>query len=386
MSMASPTRRSSSSTVPGPSFNSSPTSILERPSTAETCTGTSNTASRSAAMREACSSSLYARSSIGGASAELRSGSGTCASVSLMVQSSWPLRSGLIPGRQIASDEFANLRFDGRAFQHYAAVGPFDPAVAGGDAGLGQDHQPALEAALGGLPFDLLAGGLVELVVDADDEMRGCDQMREAVADERGDFAERLAGDQFAAQLARHGDRDFDRLGFHPGLDAGETRGDAADGDADLFQRQRRTAVTLHPCLVLGCLVTGAVGTCLGFRDLLRDLDRRCGTLARLVRRREVRVEQEFCGRCHQYTSSSSARFLVSVISPLAAMSLARLTSSACASSTSRNRTGPIAAMSSISILPAREDMLPRKKARTSSLALFSAMPSLSLSTLRISV
>src|SRR3954463_1724856 len=53
MSIASPTRRSSSSTVPGPSFNNSLTSILERPSTAETCTGTSNTASRSAARRAA---------------------------------------------------------------------------------------------------------------------------------------------------------------------------------------------------------------------------------------------------------------------------------------------------------------------------------------------
>src|SRR5437868_2432753 len=303
-----------------------------------------------------------------------------------MVQSSWPLRSGLIAGRQIASDEFADLRFDGRAFQHHAAVGPFDPAVAGGDAGLGQDHQPALEAALGCLPFDLLAGGLVELVVDANDEMRGCDQVREAVADEGGDFAERLAGDQFAAQLARDRDRDIDGLGLHPGLDAGETRGDAADGDADLFQRQRRAAVTLHPGLVLGRLVTGAVGACLGLRDLLRDFGSRRRTLARLVRRCEVRVEQEFCGCGHQYTSSSSARFLVSVISPLAAMSLARLTSSACASSTSRSRTGPIAAMSSSSILPAREDMLPRKKARTSSFALFSATASFSLSMLRIRV
>src|SRR6185312_4853183 len=223
-------------------------------------------------------------------------------------------------------------------------------------------------------------------VVDTDHEMRVRDQMREAIADEGGDFAKRLAGDQFVAQLARHRDRDIDRLGLHPGLDAGKTRGDTANGDADLLQRQRRAAVALYPGLVLGRLVAGAVGARLGLGDLLRDLGSGCRTLARLVWRREVRVEQEFCWCRHQYTSSSSARFLVRVISPLAAMSLARLTSSACASSTSRSRTGPIAAMSSISILPAREDMLPRKKARTSSLALFSAMPSLSLSTWRISV
>ena len=37
-----------------------------------------------------------------------------------------------------------------------------------------------------------------------------------------GDLGERLAGDQLAAQFARHRDRDVDRLGFHPGLDAGK--------------------------------------------------------------------------------------------------------------------------------------------------------------------
>src|SRR5215475_1771879 len=132
--------------------------------------------------------------------------------------------------------------------------------------------------------------------------------------------------------------------------------------------------------LVLAGIEAVAIGALLGGRDLLRHLGLR-RPFARPVGCGEVGVEQEFCGRGHQYTSSSSARFLVSVISPLAARSLARLTSSACASSTSRSRTGPNAAMSSSSILPAREDMLPRKKARTSSLALFSATPSLSLST-----
>src|SRR5262249_29106005 len=134
---------------------------------------------------------------------------------------------------------------------------------------------------------------------------------------------------------------------------------------------------------------SGVIALAMGFRfgggDPLRDLDL-VGPLARLVGCAEVGVEQEFCGRGHQYTSSSSARFLVRVISPFAARSFARLTSSACASSTSRRRTGPIACMSSISILPAREDMLERKKPLTSSLALFSATPSLSLSTWRIRV
>src|ERR1700712_1573588 len=96
-------------------------------------------------------------------SAALRSGSGTWVSVSLMVQSSWPSTSGLMAGRHIAPDKFADLGFDGGAFQHDAAVRPFDPAVAVGDGGFGQDDEPAFEATLGGEPFDLLAHHLVKL-------------------------------------------------------------------------------------------------------------------------------------------------------------------------------------------------------------------------------
>src|SRR5262245_28856074 len=215
--------------------------------------------------------------------------------------------------------------------------------------------------------------------------MRRRHQMREAIGDQRHDLAERLARDQFDAELSRDRDRNIDRFGLHPRLDAGKARGDALDGDPDLLQRQRGAAVALDPGFALRGVVAGAIGARLGLRDLRGDLRRRNRLLAPF-RSGEVDVEQEFRGCGHQYTSSSSARFLVSVISPLAARSLARLTSSACASSTSRSRTGPIAAMSSSSILPAREDMLPRKKPRTSSLALFSATASLSLSTLRISV
>src|SRR5438093_1103045 len=50
MSMASPTRRSSSSTLPGPSFNRLATDRLALPSTAEMWTGTSKTGARSAAV------------------------------------------------------------------------------------------------------------------------------------------------------------------------------------------------------------------------------------------------------------------------------------------------------------------------------------------------
>src|SRR5258708_11612292 len=99
-------------------------------------------------------------SSIDGASAALRSGSGTCASVSLMVQSSWP-SSGLIAGRHVAPDKFVDLGFDGRALQHHAAVGPFDPAVAGRYVRLGQDHQAPRESVMRGQPLDTFARAAV---------------------------------------------------------------------------------------------------------------------------------------------------------------------------------------------------------------------------------
>src|SRR6185312_10857320 len=294
-------------------------------------------------------------------------------------------RRGLVPGRDIAPDKLVDLGVDRGALQHHAAVGPFDPAVAGRDLGLGEDDEAPLEAGLLGESLDALARQLVERGVDAHHEMRRRDQVREAFLDGARDLAERLGGDQLAAELARDRHGDLDRLGLHPRLDAGDARRDGLHADLDLLQRQRRAAVALGLGLALAGIEAVAIGALLGGRDLLCDFGG--GHLvARPVGRGEVGVEQEFCGSRHQYTSSSSARFLVSVISPLAARSLARLTSSACASSTSRRRTGPIAAMSSISILPAREDMLPRKKPLTSSLALFSATPSLSLSTLRIRV
>src|SRR5436190_3419539 len=288
-------------------------------------------------------------------------------------------------GRQIASDEFTDLGLDGGALQHHAAVGPFDAAIAGRDIRLGEDHETSLEADLPRHPLDPVAYGLIEAVVDANHQMRRRHQVREAVRDQRHDFGERFARDQLRAELAGHRNRDVDRLGLHPRLDAAETRGDALDGKPDLLQRQRGAAIALDPGFVLRGVETGAVGARLGLGHLVGEFRLR-RPFAALVGCRKVDVEQEFGGCGHQYTSSSSARFLVRVISPLAARSLARLTSSAWASSTSRSRTGPIAAMSSSSILPAPEDMLPRKKARTSSLALFRATPSFSLSILRISV
>src|SRR4051794_3941025 len=296
------------------------------------------------------------------------------------------LRFGLIAGGHIASHKFTDLGFDSRALQHDAPIRPLDPAVSALHVRLCKDPETAVEGALFCEPLDPIAGAVVEPIVDADDEMWRRDEMGKAIAHERGDLTQRLAGNQFAAELARHRDRHLDSFGFHPGLDPGKAALDALNADTDFLERQRRAAVAFGFCLVLPGFETFAIRAGFGRRDLLGDFGGRGRPVARLVLRREVHIEQEFCGCRHQYTSSSSARFLVSMISPLAARSLARFTSSACASSTSRKRTGPSAAISSSSILPARDDILPRKKPRTSSFALLSAIPSLSLSTWRISV
>src|SRR3954447_13711504 len=136
-------------------------------------------------------------SSTTGASAALRSGSGTWVSVSLMAQSSD--QSGLIAGPHAASDKFVDLGFDRRALQHHAAVGPFDPAVAAVDLRLGEDDETALETALLRHPLDPLARGVIKGVVDADYQMRRRHQVREAATHQRHDFGQCLAGQQFAA-------------------------------------------------------------------------------------------------------------------------------------------------------------------------------------------
>src|SRR5689334_6684190 len=146
MSIASPTLRSSSSTAPGPSLSNSPTSIRARPSTAETCTGTSNTASRSAALREASSLSAVTGPLWRGTTSGLlsSSGSGTLGS-SLMPQASKTFSTGAAAaGRDVTLDRFADRGFGLAAVARNAAVRPFDAAVAERHAGLDQNDQTAV--------------------------------------------------------------------------------------------------------------------------------------------------------------------------------------------------------------------------------------------------
>src|SRR5262249_2807347 len=147
MSIASPTLRSSSSTVPGPSLSRSPISMRARPSIAETWTGTSNTASRSAAMRVVGPSGSGTTETSVAAPPSSRLGSGTLASSLMLGPPQRFVRVGeAAPRADIACDRGADGGVGRGHVAADAAVGPFDAAIADGDVGLGEYDQPALEA------------------------------------------------------------------------------------------------------------------------------------------------------------------------------------------------------------------------------------------------
>src|SRR5258708_38830167 len=146
MSMASPTLRSSSSTVPGPSLSRSPTYMRARPSTAETWTGTSNPASRSAAMRVVGPSGPGTIGTSACPPPSSRLGSETLPSSLMLGSPQHFLCVGeAAPGADIARDRAADRRVGRGGVAADAAVGPFDTAIADGDIGLGEPDQPALE-------------------------------------------------------------------------------------------------------------------------------------------------------------------------------------------------------------------------------------------------
>src|SRR5579872_4201815 len=204
--MASPTLRSSSSTAPGPSLSSSPMCMRARPSTADTCTGTSNTASRSAAPRLTSPLSAGARepasSTVGMSLPASSSGSGTLVSLSLIA---WLSRiqislahdlvrfpsfgscawHGAGSGRYITADRVIDCCERGSPVARHTAVGPFDAAVAGRKGGLGQNHQPAFEAARLRDLVELDLCRLENFGADMHNHVRRLDQMIEAVFGQR---------------------------------------------------------------------------------------------------------------------------------------------------------------------------------------------------------
>src|SRR4029078_3474944 len=200
MSMASPTLRSSSSTAPGPSLSRLPTSICARPSTADTWTGTSNTASRSAAPRltvslsegasvpascTTCTSLLFSRS-----------GSGTLVSSSLICVVSGILCGGHVAGRYVAGNRFIDHRCRCSMVADDAAVGPFDAAVTRCELIVGNDGQPAFEAARARDLLDLFLCRRVDVCRDANGDKRRGHQMVKAFGRKRRNLGKRFACDQ----------------------------------------------------------------------------------------------------------------------------------------------------------------------------------------------
>src|SRR5436305_13038136 len=80
---------------------------------------------------------------------------------------------GLIAGGHVARDKLVDLAFDRTALQHDAAIGPFDPAIAGLDLRLRQNDQTPLEPALRSQTLNSLARNFVKGLVDSDHQMRG---------------------------------------------------------------------------------------------------------------------------------------------------------------------------------------------------------------------
>src|ERR1700761_3920448 len=137
MSMASPTLRSSSTMVPLPSFRSWLTSMPDLPSTAETVTGTSNTASRSEALRlgsvSGVSSPCRSAGELPGTASRPRSGSWT-SSLDIVV----------VLG-EMSGDQRRDGVFERLLVALHAAAAPFDAAIGIGEARFGCDLHAAVE-------------------------------------------------------------------------------------------------------------------------------------------------------------------------------------------------------------------------------------------------
>src|SRR4029079_17691997 len=241
MSMASPTLRSSSSTAPGPSLSRLPTSICARPSTADTWTGTSNTASRSAAPRVTVSlsegASVPASCTTCTSLPFSRSGSGTLVSSSLIAVVSGILCGGHVAGRYVTGDRFIDHRCRCGIVPDDAAIDPFDTAVTWREALVGNDGKPAIEAAGPRDLLDLLLRSLVDVCRNAHGDKRRGHQMVKAFGRQRRNFGERLAGDQRRRQLGGHRDRHLDGFRFKTCLDCGKRAIEPAEPVRDHRER-----------------------------------------------------------------------------------------------------------------------------------------------------
>src|SRR5690242_8660300 len=295
MSIASPTLRSSSSTVPGPILRSSPTSMWARPSTAETCTGTSNTASRSAAL---CALGSAEGVAIGSASrattsSPVRLGNGTWSLSAMFISPERSRHHRHAPRIDVAADRIGDRNLGLGAVALEAAVGPFDPAVAEGDVALCHHDQPALETARAGDLLEPVLGLAIERPVDAYDQVGGRQELAEALVGERRDLGEGLARDQVAGELAADRDRDLDRLRLEPVLDGLEARAHLLERVRDALEGAGDPPLDLGARLRLGCVDAATIAAHLRLGDRRLVVGRRDRRRGLLGGRAEIVVEQE---------------------------------------------------------------------------------------------
>jgi hypothetical protein len=116
-----------------------------------------------------------------------------------------------------------------------AAIGPFDPAVAGRDIGFAVHYQPPGKRLCAGDVVDLFARRRVKSIVDPDDDVRRGHELAEAAGG--GNFGERLAFDQVRRKLAGHRDRDLDGFAFEPRFDRLQRGAGRRDAGRDAFER-----------------------------------------------------------------------------------------------------------------------------------------------------
>src|SRR6476620_9092911 len=300
MSIASPTLRSSSNTAPGPRLSRLPTSIWARPSTAETWTGTSNTASRSAAPRltdsESEGTSVPASGTTWTSPPFSRSGSGTFVSSSLIAASPEILCGWRVARRNVPADHFVYGRRCRGLITVHAAIGPFDAAVAGCQCLIGRHGKPPFESTRTGNLLDLFFRGVINARTDPYGHMRSRDQVVKAVGGEGGDLDKRLPRQQRRCKLCRDRHSHFHRFGFKPGFDRRERAvqpakpiGDHGKGGCDALR-----SFLLRLFLAGGKAV--AIGLRLGIRAPALVFDQRDG---RLFAGGGILIEQIFCRRCH---------------------------------------------------------------------------------------
>src|SRR3569833_1834744 len=208
MSMASPTLRSSSSTLPWPSLSSCATDRLALPSAAEMLTGTSNTGARSTAVFSLSSPGMVRAMDSGNSSsgwslsAALGFGSGS-RGYGFAVQAL---------GGQRRGEGFADASGGVVGVEGGLAVSPFDGEGGGGKSGRGAKHHLAREAGVAGNNHDHTQQPGVRVGHAHDQARLGLDLARQGL-ERRGDrrireAVERAAGDdpgRLQRQLRRGG-------------------------------------------------------------------------------------------------------------------------------------------------------------------------------------